>query len=71
MNDLKFKYVCNWETAREEQNTIQINTSEETQNKNLNDLKHAIDMESRCHVEIEDFMKEAISVRNSSSYYII
>ncbi|PSN47746.1 hypothetical protein C0J52_04617 [Blattella germanica] len=61
VNDLKYKYVSHWETAREEQNTIRLSESEETCETKLTDLRNHIDLESRCHVEVEAYLKLAIS----------
>ncbi|KAJ9583098.1 hypothetical protein L9F63_022566, partial [Diploptera punctata] len=59
VNDLKLKYVSNWEKSREEQNTFELNTLEEALDKNLEDLKCNTDLELRCHIEIEAHIKEA------------
>ncbi|XP_021937543.1 IQ domain-containing protein G isoform X2 [Zootermopsis nevadensis] len=59
MNDLKFKYVSKWEAARIEQNCERLSLSEKILEDQLTDLKDNIDMEMRCHVEIEMYMKHA------------
>jgi hypothetical protein len=64
MNDLKFKYVSKWESAREEQNHERLSLSEKILEDQLTDLKDNIDMEMRCHVEIEMYMKQATVVSN-------
>lgn len=65
MNDLKFKYVSKWEAARIEQNCEWLSLSEKILEDQLTDLKDNIDMEMRCHVEIEMYMKHATTVSNS------
>jgi hypothetical protein len=64
MNDLKFKYVSKWERAREEQNGAQLSHSEKRLQGQLTDLQDSTDMELRCHVEIEAYLKQAITVSN-------
>jgi hypothetical protein len=64
MNDLKFKYVSKWEKAREEQNGARLSHSEKRLQDQLIDLRDSIDMELRCHVEIETYLKQAIAVSN-------
>jgi hypothetical protein len=58
--------VCKWERAREEQNHEQLYLSEKTLQDQLTDLKDNIEMELRCHVEIETYTKQAIVVSNYS-----
>jgi hypothetical protein len=64
MNDLKFKYMSKWETARQEQNREQLSLSEKILEDRLTNLKDNTDMEMRCHVEIETYMKQATAVSN-------
>jgi cell division protein FtsB len=64
MNDLKFKFVSNWERGREEQNTERLSISEKTLEDQIRDLKDNKDMELRCHIEIEAYIKQAIAVSN-------
>jgi hypothetical protein len=64
MNDLKFKYVSKWESAREEQNSARLSYCEKKLEDQLIDLQDNTDMELRCHVEIEMYLKQAIAVSN-------
>jgi hypothetical protein len=64
MNDLKFKYVSKWERAREEQNSARLSYAEKRLQDQLIDLQDNTDMELRCHVEIEMYLKQAITVSN-------
>jgi hypothetical protein len=64
MNDLKFKYVSKWERAHEEQNAAKLCQSEKKLECQLTDLKDNINMELKCHVEIETYMMQAIAVSN-------
>jgi hypothetical protein len=64
MNELKYKYVSKWERAREEQNSVRLSHSEKRLQDQLIDLQDNTDMELRCHVEIEMYLKQAITVSN-------
>ncbi|PNF40858.1 hypothetical protein B7P43_G15934 [Cryptotermes secundus] len=61
MNDLKFKYISKWERAREEQNGARLSHSEKRLQDRLIDLQDSTDMELRSHVEIEMYLKQAIT----------
>jgi hypothetical protein len=56
--------VSKWETAREEQNAARLCQSEKNLECQLTDLKDNINMELKCHVEIETYMRQAIAVSN-------
>ncbi|XP_069686141.1 dynein regulatory complex protein 9-like [Periplaneta americana] len=58
-NDLKYKYISHWEQAREEQNTQRLALTEKHLEDRFVDLKDHINMELRCHTEIEDYIREA------------
>jgi hypothetical protein len=63
-NDLKFKYVSKWERAREEQNAARLCQSEKKLECQLTDLKDNINMELKCHVATETYIRQTIAVSN-------
>jgi len=56
--------VSKWERAREEQNAVRLCHCEKKLECQLTDLKDNINMELKCHVEIETYIRQAIAVSN-------
>jgi len=56
--------VSKWDRAREEQNAARLCQSEKKLECQLTDLKDNINMEMKCNVEIETYMRQAIAVSN-------
>ena len=61
--------MSKWQTAREEQNAARLCQSEKRLQCQLTDLKDSINMELKCHVEIETYMRQAIAVSNYTHRY--
>lgn len=64
-NEVKFNYIQKWQLSRYECNSSSLDVKEDDYIEVIREKNNAIDREARIHAEIETFLTEITTVRNT------